>query len=709
MTGSAVTGVAKAAHRMGAPGETGLVLAEHDGRLPSVVWCGVLGPSGAGDGFAAEIATLNPVGTSLLPENSTGWHGRPGLSGHRGGREPGAWSTAFRPVSVTVEADGARIEAVDEPAGLTLRTEVEAVAGGLIRARHTVTNTGRSDYVVEHLDVVLPVPDRAVDSLDFTGRWARERTPQRRPVTDGLWLRENRRGKTGFDAATVSIAGTPGFGFGHGEVWGVHVAWSGNHLHRLERVPLGKLSPTVTSIGGGELLLPGEVTLAPGESYSSPWVYVGASGHGLDGLAARFHGYLRSTPAHPATPRPVTLNVWEAVYFDHDLARLRELADRAARLGVERYVLDDGWFGGRRHDRAGLGDWTVSADVWPDGLGPIAEHVHGLGMQFGLWFEPEMVNPHSELYREHPDWILATGQRIPPEERSQQILDLTQPGAYAHVLEQMTTVLSGCEVDYVKWDHNRDAVDAGSAAVAGRPAIHAQTLAFYRLLDELRARFPRLEWESCASGGGRIDLEVLRRAERVWTSDQNDALARQAIQRWTTQLVAPEYLGAHVSAPQSHQTRRLLPLDFRAGTALFGHFGVEWDITSASEADLATLARWIELYKSQRELLHGGRMVRLDSAVRDAWVHGVIAPDRSAAVVAYAQLDELTHEPPRWRVPGLDPARRYAVTRIDPAAWPRYEAPATGPLSGAVLSELGLPGPPPAPLSVIVLRLQAVD
>ncbi len=687
-------------HLIGAPGDTGLVLVEHDGRLPTAAWCGVVEQATTAD----DLATLCPVGLPMLPEGTHVWYGRPGLSGRRGVHEPGAWSTRFVPTSLSFAADGATIEAVDKQAGLGLCTEVEAVGGGLLRIRHTVANGGSTDYLLEALDVVVPVPDRVTESLDFTGRWARERTPQRRPVTDGLWLRENRRGKTGFDAATVLVAGTPGFGFGHGELWGVHVAWSGNHLHRLERVPLAKHSPTVTSLGGGELLLPGEITLTPGASYATPWLYVGAARDGLDGLAARFHGFLRSTASHPRTDRPVTLNVWEAVYFEHDFPSLRELADRAARIGVERYVLDDGWFGGRRHERAGLGDWTVAPEVWPDGLSPIVDHVHSLGMQFGLWFEPEMVNVDSDLYRAHPDWILASGGRIPPEERHQQILDLTQPGAYRHVLDQMTAVLADHAVDYVKWDHNRDAVEAGSA-VDGRPAVHAQTVAFYRLLDELRARFPDVEWESCASGGGRIDLEVLQRAERVWTSDQNDALARQVIQRWTSQLVPPEYLGAHVSSPQSHQTHRRLPLDFRAGTALFGHFGVEWNLSAATDDDLAALARWIDVYKTHRALLHGGLMVRLDCAVDDALVYGVVTPDKSSAIVAYAQLDELPHEPPRFRVPGLSRTGRYTVERIDPAAWPAYEVPATVSISGAALADVGLPGPPPAPQSVIVLRL----
>nr|WP_308129287.1 alpha-galactosidase [Actinoplanes polyasparticus] len=690
------------AHLIGMAGGTGMVLTEQPGRLPAVVWCGVVDPAVTAD----DLAALAPAGLPLLPEGSHVWYGRAGLSGHRGNAEPGAWSSWFVPVSMRVTADSATIEATDENAGLALVTAVQSVPGGLLRIRHTLTNTGSTDYLLEDLDVVVPVPDHAVESLDFTGRWARERIPQRRPVTDGLWLRENRRGKTGFDAATVLIAGTPGFGFGHGQVWGVHVAWSGNHRHRLERVPLAKNSPTVTAVGGGELLLPGEMTLGPGESYSTPWVYVGAAGDGLDGLAARFHGCLRSAPAHPRTERPVTLNVWEAVYFDHRLPVLRDLADRAAAIGVERFVLDDGWFGGRRHDRAGLGDWTVAPEIWPDGLTPIADHVRALGMQFGLWFEPEMVNADSELFRAHPDWILATGGRIPVEERHQQILDLTRPGAYRHVLDQMTAVLSEYPIDYVKWDHNRDAVDAGSLSVGGRPAVHAQTAAFYRLLDELRARFPAVEWESCASGGGRIDLEVLQRAQRVWTSDQNDALARQAIQRWTAQLVPPEYLGAHVSSPRSHQTGRTLPLAFRAGTALFGHFGIEWDLTAATDDDLAGLAGWIDVYKTNRGLLHTGRTVRLDAVVEDAWTYGVVAPDGSAAIMAYAQLDELPHEPPRFRIPGLSRSARYSIERIDPAAWPSYEPPAAS-VSGAALADVGLPGPPPAPLSIVVLRLVA--
>jgi alpha-galactosidase len=703
--------------RDGSAPATGVVLAPQPGRLPRVPWSGVVDSVSDSSGFAAEVSSAAGAGagTSLLPEHSTPWFGRPGLSGYRlsdghpaAGRD---WSSQFAESSVETAAGGAQIDAVDAESGLRLRTEIESVAGGAVRARHTLTNTGTQPYVVESLEVVFPLATRATESLDFSGRHLTERIAQRRAITDGLWLRESRRGRTGHDSATLLVAGTPGFGFGHGEVWGVHVGWSGNHVHRLERLPDG-----TTTIGGGELLLPGELVLAVDESYTTPWVYLAASTVGLDGLAAAFHGYLRSLPSHPSSPRPVNLNVWEAVYFDHDIDRLRALADVAASIGVERYVLDDGWFYGRRHDQAGLGDWWVDAAVFPDGLHPIVDHVRGLGMEFGLWFEPEMVNPDSDVFRAHPDWILNVPGRTPVQERNQLVLDLSRPEVFDYLLEHVDAVLSAYDIGYVKWDHNRDLVDASSAARAGAPAVHAQTLAYYRLLDELRARHPRVEWESCASGGGRVDLEVLARTERIWVSDMTDALSRQRIQRWTGQLVPPEYQGAHISSEVSHQTGRHVPLPFRAATAFFGHFGIEWDLTEADDGQRQHIAAWIELYKRHRELLHSGRVVRLDEPDDARWVHGVVAADRSAAIIALVQLDESMHNRPGpVRVPGLDPARAYVVSRIDPhepsddeVLLPR------GPLSGQVLGSVGVQVAgsnirhPQRPQTVVLLELRAV-
>ena len=292
-------------------------------------------------------------------------------------------------------------------------------------------------------------------------------------------------------------------------------------------------------------------------------------------------------------------------------------------------MLDDGWFHARRDDTVGLGDWTVDPTVWPEGLTPLVDHVRGLGMEFGLWIEPEMVNPDSDLYREHPDWILSAGDRVPLLHRNQLVLDLGRDEVRAHVFGQITTVLASYPIDSVKWDHNRDLLEAGSNVLAGAAAVHRQTEGFYALLDDLRAAHPTIDWESCASGGGRVDLGVLERVQRIWTSDMTDAVARQQIQRWTTQLVAPEYVGAHVSSPTSHTTGRTLGLDFRATTAMFGSFGIEWDLTEAGDDDLDRLADWVARYQRFRPLLHSGRVVRPESSDPSVLLHGVVAADRS--------------------------------------------------------------------------------
>jgi alpha-galactosidase len=662
--------------------QTTLILQPDGDRLPLVRWLGALieqsapdprawgqGCSGTERSSAASSATAWTAaagpgrGCPLLIEHSRGVFVRPGLRGHRladgGWSDPAQstgrdWSTAFQPSGVTVGTRRLALDAVDTAADLALRTEVEALPGGGIRVRHALTNNGSTPYLVEGLEITLPLPDSFIESLDFTGRHERERVPQRQPIRDGLWLRENRHGRPGFGAATMLVAGTAGFGFTSGEVVAVHVGWSGNSVLRLERD--SALGPI---IGGGELLLPGEITLGTDATYTMPWVYIAASSEGLDGAAAMLHAWQRSQPAHPGD-QPVTLNVWEAVYFEHDRDRLKRLADLARRVGVERFVLDDGWFHGRRHDRAGLGDWWVDETVWPDGLDPLISHVHKLGMQFGLWIEPEMVNPDSDMYRAHPDWILSTGDRTPILHRNQLVLDLSNQEAWSWLLTGLDRLLEDNAVDYVKWDHNRDILDGGSSTRSGAPAVHEQTLGYYALLDELRRRHPDIDWESCAGGGGRIDLGVLERVQRVWTSDMTDALARQHIQRWTCQLVAPEYLGAHVSAPISHQTGRHMSLDFRAGTAMFCSYGIEWDLTEASEDDLDRLATWSARYHRYRALLHTGRLVRPESSDPAVLLHGMIAADGNSALLAHVQLDESTHNRGvALRIPHLHPDRYY--------------------------------------------------
>ncbi|KAB8170906.1 alpha-galactosidase [Streptomyces sp. 3MP-14] len=666
-----------------------------------------------------------PPAVGLLAEHGAGWQGFPGLLGHRPGGADWSPLLAVETVAVTAPAGdvdavglaprpGAaraiRVQAADPVAALALTVELELTDAGLLRTRATVRNDHPElPYTLDGLGLTLPVPTQADELFDLTGRWTRERSPQRQPFHQGTWTRETRRGRPGHDAPLLLAAGTAGFGFRHGEIWALHLAWSGNHRLWAERLPTGQ-----AVLGAGELPMPGEISLAPGAHYTAPWLYAGHSDAGLDGLTARFHDQLRARPHHPRKPRPVVLNTWEAVYFDHDLDRLRRLADLGAEIGVERYVLDDGWFRGRRDDSAGLGDWYVDETVWPDGLHPLVDHVRGLGLEFGLWVEPEMVNPDSDLARAHPEWIMATGGRLPGELRGQQVLDLTHPGAYAHVRERLDALLSEYPIDYLKWDHNRELADAGHQP-GGEAAVHGQTLAVYRLMDQLRADHPGLEIESCSGGGARVDLGILEHADRIWGSDCNDALERQSINRWTMALVPPELVGSHVGAARSHTTGRTHDLAFRAGTALFGHLGIEWDLTRASAAERRELARWIAHHKRLRGLLHGGRVVRVDHPDPALWMHGVVAPDRAEAVFALVAVGTSATWPHgRVRLPGLDPAAGYRLAVLPPGpetpglgrgrpAWCVEEG-VTG-LRGSVLERAGLQLPTLHPEQLVLLHL----
>ena len=643
----------------------------------------------------------SPLRLSLLPTLHEGWSGRPGLGGFR----PGAGHTDLALELVDVRARGANavtVEMTDAAASVSVATELELTVQGVLRLRHTLTNTGHSGFELAGLEAILPVPDRAGEILDFTGLWSHERRPQRSTLGHGVWSRESRHGRPGHDDSYLTVAGTPGFGFRHGEVWAVHLAWSGDKRVWAERSALG-----YAVLGAGELLAPGELSLTAGASYTSPWTVAVYSDAGLDGLSARLHPWIRSWSTVRG-PRPVLLNTWEAVYFDHDLETLGRLVDAAARVGVERFVLDDGWFSGRTDDQRALGDWFVDAAKWPEGLHPLVRRVTDAGLDFGLWVEPEMVNPDSDLARAHPDWLL--GSAAAPTWRGQRVLDLGNPDAFAWLLERLTALLAEYPISYLKWDHNRDLL-GGSA--------HRQTAALYRLIDAVRAAQPGLEIESCASGGARIDLGILERVDRVWTSDTNDPLERQQIQRYTSVLVPPEYLGGHLGAATAHTTGRTSALGFRLATALFGSAGIEWDLTQASPAELDQIAAWIAVYKERRALLHSGVVVHTDGSDPAIELHGVVAADASSAVFAQVALAAPRAAlPAPIRFAGLDPERRYRVQAllVGPAPHamqtvpPAWLAPGAAELvlTGAVLSRVGLPAPLLTPEQAALFTLDPV-
>ena len=662
---------------------------------------------------------------SLLPQGAEGWAGRAGLECARGGRPVYARWTG---TSVSAAADGHALSITAEDAVNAIRLEstIALQPGGLVVIRHTVTDTadgstanGGEPLSVSWLDATLPCPKRVDTLTQFTGRWPLEKQPATGPLPVGSVTRDCRRGKTGHESPWMFIASIGEPRFGSGDIWSCHLAWSGNQTYRSDNLPAHE-----PLIGAGELLGSGEIRLAAGESYATPEICFAYSDRGLDGIAARFHDWLRSLPGRvdpAAKPRPFTLNTWEAVYFDHDEATLKRLADRAASVGVERFVLDDGWFHERRDDTKGLGDWWGDPEVWPNGLDGLASHVHSLGMEFGLWFEPEMVNLDSDLAREHPEWILAAPEAVPYREdlsyRAQYVLDLVNPDAYRHVYGQMAELVGRLGVDYIKWDHNREVTEPMHG---GRFGLHEQTEACYRLFDDLKAQFPGLEIESCSSGGARTDAGILQHADRIWASDSNDPCDRVDIQRWTELIVPPEMIGAHVGPSPAHSTARATDLSYRAAISLEGCSGFEWNILECTDEELAVLKSFVALYKELRGLLHTGRVMHADFKDPSLRARGVVNAERTHAVWVVATVDNIRDWlAERLPVTGLDSDRTYRVRmrgEIGESHWgwvtPQWLTAAQSDggfvVPGRLLANIGLQLPNLWPMQAIVLEFEAL-
>lgn len=636
-----------------------------------------------------------------------------GFAAHRAGKD---WGSRFEVGEVELREGGAKIICRDESTRLGLEYEIDFDARtGVLRIRSTLTNYGATPLdVSDMMTACLPVPDGMIDIIGFTGRWTQEFTQERVARNAATYLRENRSGRTShFSYPAILLAATD-TNESTGDVYVFHLAFSGNHCIRVDSLTDGR---GLVSLGA--LLLPGEVRLAPGETYASPEIVAAYSGQGLSKLSRKFHDHVRTKllrPAMRSKPRPVHYNTWEAVYFDHDVEKLKELATRAADIGVERFVLDDGWFGGRRHDRAGLGDWTVSRDVYPDGLGPLVDHVTGLGMEFGLWFEPEMVNPDSDLYRAHPDWVLGLEgvEQIPF--RSQLALDISRPEVADYLFHAIDAILRDHDISYIKWDMNRDLSHPGDSS--GVPRAFAQVGALYALLDRVRHAHPYVEIESCSSGGARADMGVLAHSDRVWTSDSNDALDRQVIQRGASFFLPLEVLGCHVGPAKCHVTGRRLSMEMRAATALMGHMGLELNLLTERTADLDVLKNAIDLHKKHRALLHNGDVFRLDSAPQ-LIASGVIARDKSEAIysVAYVASDAKVL-PGRFQFTGLDPQRSYRLQLIWPSDWQAIKGPSAietldlngegAIFSGAALVHGGLQLPHAFPETCLLFYVAAV-
>ncbi|MFZ4688686.1 MAG: alpha-galactosidase [Polymorphobacter sp.] len=682
------------------------------GGVPAVVYWGprladdidLATLAGLAERAEAPASPFPGVPLALTPMPGQGWPGRPGLAVHRDGRD---WGCLALLVRVEGAADRLVFEAVDTVHGIALTHDLR-IDGDVLLAQTMLHNGGDTALAVEHLAApVLPLPGFVTDIIGFEGRWAGEFQTLRAPRQMGTWLRENRRGRTSHDAFPGVIACEATTTEARGLAYGWHLGWSGNHRLAVETLNDGRALVTLEA-----LLLPGEVRLAPGETLATPMLYAAVSDAGLTGLSQAFHRYLRARPEHArlrAKPRPVHYNSWEAVYFDHDPAVLIDLAERAAAVGVERFVLDDGWFKGRRSDRAGLGDWTVDADVWPQGLAPLVDRVRALGMEFGLWVEPEMVNPDSDLFRAHPDWVLGIAGVPQLGFRHQLVLDFGRAEVRDHVFGAVAALLRTHPIAYLKWDMNRDLSHPGGGD--GRAGAEAHVLGVYAVLDRLRSAYPAVEIESCASGGGRADYGVLARTDRIWTSDSNDAIDRLAIQRGFSHWFPAELMGSHIGPATCHITGRRLSMALRVATALFGHMGMELDLRALDATELADLAAGVALHKAHRGLIHSGDLVRID-AEAGLNAFAVVAADRGEALVSVTMITE-----PRGvfaaplRLAGLDPAADYRVERVWPVrlgvAWPWLDG--VPPVArGAVLMQAGVQFPRLHPQTAVVLRLRRV-
>jgi alpha-galactosidase len=659
---------------------------------------------------------------TLAPSFGVGWFGQSALLAHRQGQ---AFAQAFTQCDVHTDvAQSARVVMTDPVAQIELTVHLHLdVSSDVLVMRSTLRNLADTPLDVQWLAAgTLLLPGQVSSVRSYAGQHNHEFLQQTDVLSRSLWRRESRRGRTSHDCFPGAVVATAGATDDAGLVYGAHLAWSGNHQQTIEWLHDAQYQWQM-----GEWLAPGEGLLAPGASLHTPELVASCSTAGYNSLAANFHAELRSRLSWPGgqmRPRPVHLNTWEGFYFDVYPDKVKELATAAARIGVERFVLDDGWFHGRHHDRAALGDWWPDETKFPDGLADLVAHVNAQGMEFGLWFEPEMINPDSDLYLAHPDWALQLAGRPLITARNQLVLDISRPEVSDYLFDKISALLTAQPIRYIKWDHNRDLTTAGLQS--GLPGYRAQVLAAYALFARIRAAHPEVEIESCSGGGGRIDFGVLRHTHRVWTSDCIDAMSRVDIQRGYLQFFPPEIMGAHVGSARAHTTGRTQSMAFRAAVALSGHLGVELDARILSDADANELKAWIALYKDLRDRLHHGRVWRGQLQDGLVWqAHGDVDAQGLATdllLLVYRTQPSSHRYTPRLPLPMLDAQATYRVQQVLPAGtvlptgahntapfFDALNAPGGLEQDGGWLAHAGLPLPRAQAETAFMVRLQLVQ
>ncbi|WP_394197277.1 alpha-galactosidase [Litoreibacter albidus] len=632
-----------------------LVLASYNDRLAEVVYWG---PRLAEDedlttlyhAYAIDVTggmlDANPE-LSVCPEATRTFPGQPGLILRAKDGTPLLPKFCF-----------AKADSGPDSLTLTYTDEVNALTYTAQFAINRRTHIIEARATLEAVDPVhlhwlsapvFPAPQLSDEMIDVAGRWCGEFQLNRTPWSAGIRYRENRTGRTGHEHFPGLIVPCRGATNVQGHAYAFHYGWSGGHRMVAEELPDGR-----RQIQFGHAA---RVESAPQTRFETAPLYAVFSDDGINGCAVAFQRHTRDEIVQfpdPNRTRPVHFNCWEAVYFDHNLPELKDIATRAAKLGAERFVLDDGWFGGRDDDTRALSDWEVDPRKYPDGLTPLIDHVHGLGMTFGIWFEPEMINPDSDIHRAHPDWAL--GAEDQTLGRNQKALNMALPEVQAFLFDRISKVLRDNAIDYIKWDHNR---------VLPMPDA-AQTRGSYQLIDRLQEAFPQVEIESCASGGGRIDFGILKRTHRVWLSDSNDALERLRMQHNAAIFLPMAVTGSHVGPRTCHTSGRVLDIRFRAWVAAQRHMGFEMDPRELTEVEAEVLTDVTAWWKSNRDWMLRADILRLDSADPAMIAEQQLAEGGGKFIVFAGKADTSRQISPRpLRLTRLTPNAKYRIELVN--------------------------------------------
>ena len=658
---------------------------DEDGRLLNQHW-GARVPDGAlSPDFShyPTLASFDPRTNALpweLPTRGSGWYGEPAVAATNAkgddmvqltyvshaiymgkNRLPGLPATFARREG---DAETLEIELMDRLTGLRV-TAVYGVferTGAITRSLRLKNESGEDMQINGVLSASAPVHGSGYDVIHLKGAWARERHVMRQTQGEGEYRIFSQRGASGHESNPfLALCERSATEFS-GEVWAVSLVYSGSfealsYVNNTEnsRLSIG-LNPDVFTW-----------KLEPGETFVSPEAAMVYSPDGLNGMSHAFHRLYSENLMRSKwfeRDRPILINNWEATYFNFNEEKILQIARRAKELGVEMLVLDDGWFGKRNTDNCSLGDWVVNPEKLPGGLNGLSDRLHDLGLKFGLWFEPEMISPDSDLYRAHPDWCLHVDGRARVEMRNQLILDLSRKEVQDYIIESVSAVLESARIEYVKWDMNRNMTEPFSGAQTPerqKETQHRYMLGLYRVLEEITARFPEILFESCSGGGGRFDPGMLYYMPQTWTSDDSDAAERMFIQYGTSFVYPPCAMGAHVSAVPNHQTGRTTAMQTRGDVALGGNFGFELDLSQLSDADAETVRRLIEREKQVRTLVRTGEFTRLLSPFDHpyaAWQFR--ARDNSEALIcAYRLMTRPATPHLLLRASGLDESAAY--------------------------------------------------